>query len=86
MPDDDCDTCPPRRDGKRRSVVFAALACAHCTLTAAAAVLTVALAGAPVVFGVRLEYVVPPFLFLGLFGAWLWTGRLPSTRSTETRS
>ncbi len=54
-------------DGKKRSVVAMVLLCAHCSLTTLAAVATLALASAPTLFGVGLEWILPPFFILGLF-------------------
>lgn len=53
-----------------------ALLCGHCAL---GAVLTTAsavgLVGAPILFGVNVNYVWPPVAILGGFGLWLWSGR-----------
>ncbi|HVL47255.1 MAG TPA: hypothetical protein VM889_01720 [Candidatus Thermoplasmatota archaeon] len=66
--------CKPRRF-TGRSAVFAALFCAHCTLTGVAAFLAAGLAGAPLLFGVGLDWILPPFFILGAFGLWVWSGR-----------
>ena len=74
---------PFRRDSKacatpgarKRNVLLVALLCAHCSLTAAAALAAVLLAGAPSIFGVGLEWVLPPFFILGLFLILVWPRR-----------
>ncbi|HEX2021779.1 MAG TPA: hypothetical protein VHH36_03650 [Candidatus Thermoplasmatota archaeon] len=66
-----CEACA-RPDGKKRSVIAMALLCAHCSLTAAAAVATALLAGAPTIFGVGLAWILPPFFLLGLFAFLVW--------------
>lgn len=66
-----CEACA-RPGGKKRSVVAMALLCAHCSLTAVAAIATVALASAPTLFGIGLEWILPPFFLLGLFAFLVW--------------
>ena len=62
----------PRPAGKKRSVVLMALLCAHCSLTAAATLAALALAGGPALFGIGLGWLVPPFFLLGLFAFLAW--------------
>ena len=60
----------------RWTPVGLALLCGHCALTGLVAVLGVAGAGAaPLLFGVDVNYVWPPFFILGAFAWWLWSGR-----------
>lgn len=59
---------------KKRSF-FAVLLCAHCTLTGGAALLTITLASAPTLFGIGLQWILPPFFIVGVFLIWLSTGR-----------
>lgn len=68
---DGCEACA-RPGGKKRSVIAMALLCAHCSLTAGAAIATVALASAPTLFGIGLDWVLPPFFILGLFAFLVW--------------
>lgn len=56
--------------------LLALVLCVHCSLTFVA-VLGAALLGGfalPVLFGVRLDYVLVPVGLLGLFAGWLWWG------------
>lgn len=66
-----CEACA-KPGGKKRSVVAMALLCAHCSLTALAAIATIALASAPTLFGIGLEWILPPFFLLGLFAFLVW--------------
>lgn len=53
-----------------------ALLCGHCALTGLLALVGLAGVGAaPVLLGVDVNYVWPPFFILGAFGLWLWSGR-----------
>lgn len=53
-----------------------ALLCSHCAITGILALVAGAgLLSAPVLFGVDLNWVWPPFFILGAFGLWLWSGR-----------
>lgn len=62
--------------GRNRSALLGALLCgAHCSLTAAVVALSFALSAAPALFGIPLQYIVPPFFIVGLFAIWLGTGR-----------
>lgn len=65
--------CPPRRRG--RGALFAALACAHCSLTAVFAVLSLGFGFLPTVFGFPTELAMPPLVIGGLLALWFWTGR-----------
>lgn len=68
--------CRPRR-GRKRSALFAALLCAHCSLTIGAAALAASLAVVPTVAGVKLDrFIIPVFLF-GLLFLWFWWGGAP---------
>lgn len=71
-----CEACASP-NGKKRGVVAMALLCAHCSLTALAAIATIALASAPTLFGVGLEWVLPPFFLLGLFAFLVWPRKPP---------
>jgi hypothetical protein len=66
-----CEACA-RPDGKKRSVIAMVLLCTHCSLAALAAIATLSLATAPTIFGVGLEWILPPFFILGLFAFWIW--------------
>lgn len=53
-----------------------ALLCAHCSLTLLIPLAALALGGGSLVlFGVDVNYVWPPFLILGLFAWYVWSGR-----------
>ena len=69
-----CQACASPK-GKKRGVVAMALLCAHCSLTAVAAIATIALASAPTLFGIGLEWILPPFFILGLFAFFVWPTR-----------
>lgn len=71
-----CEACA-KPDGKKRSVVAMVLLCAHCSLTALAAIATIALASAPTLFGLGLEWILPPFFILGLFAFLVWPTKAP---------
>lgn len=77
-----CEACS-RPGGKKRSVIAMALLCAHCSLTAIAAVATVSLASAPTLFGIGLEWILPPFFILGLFTFLVWPRRPLQHQHTE---
>jgi hypothetical protein len=64
-----------RPEGHKRSVLMMAFLCAHCSLTLLATIATLALATVPTFFGIRLDWILPPFFILGLFALWLWSGR-----------
>lgn len=66
-----CQACA-RPDGKKRSIVAMALLCTHCALTGAALIASIALASAPTLFGIGLDWLLPPFFILGLFAFWVW--------------
>lgn len=72
----DCEACASPR-GKKRGVLAMALLCAHCSLTAIAAIATVTLATAPTLFGLGLEWLLPPFFILGLLGYFMWPTKAP---------
>ncbi len=53
-----------------------ALLCGHCAITGILAAVGLLGAGAaPVLLGVNVNYVWPPFFILGAFGLYLWSGR-----------
>lgn len=66
-----CEACA-RPGGKKRGILAMALLCAHCSLTALAVLATLTLASAPTLFGIGLEWVLPPFFILGLFAFLMW--------------
>lgn len=74
--------CAPH-EGRGHSAVFAALLCAHCSLTVVIAVAGVFFASLPTLFGIPLNWIAPPFFILGLFALWLWNGRRASERPKE---
>ena len=85
-----CQACASP-NGKKRGVVAMALLCAHCSLTALAAIATIALASAPTLFGIGLEWILPPFFILGLFAFLLWPSKPvqhnhPADHSQETHA
>ena len=80
----DAKACPTP-GARKRSVLLVALLCAHCSLTALAALAAILLAGAPTLFGVGLEWVLPPFFILGLFLILVWPRRdYHESTSSET--
>lgn len=66
-----CEACQ-RPNGKTRSVLAMALLCAHCSLTGLALLASLALATAPTIFGIGLEWILPPFFLLGLLAFLMW--------------
>ena len=68
-----------RPPGKKRSVVMMALLCAHSSLTLVATRAALTLASAPTLFGIGLEWILPPFFIIGLFVLWIWPRNTPST-------
>lgn len=70
--------------GRKRNVLLVALLCAHCSLTALAALAAILLAGAPSIFGVGLEWVLPPFFILGLFLLLVWPRKTHKPNPLET--
>lgn len=66
-----CEACRTP-GGKKRSLLAMVLLCAHCSLTGIALVASVALASAPTLFGIGLDWILPPFFLLGLFAFLVW--------------
>lgn len=71
---EDCEACA-RPTGKKRSLLAMVFLCAHCSVTAILGLATLALASAPTLFGVGLQWILPPFFLGGLLAFLMWPGK-----------